>query len=112
MHREKKKPKRVQSFELSKSNTYSSQLSDTESLPFRDSWTNRDSPPGDTRDTDSITSPKTRKKYKGEAEDSESLNPLTEEPAIAVMLTTPHGTTEEQDPFDDDRLSRLGFKAH
>ena len=65
-----------------------------------------------------MLSPMTRKQEKGPEgeEDGETTPSLRAEPAaISLMLTTPHGTTErteEQNPFDDDRLSRLGHRVH
>ena len=107
--RERRRPQKTDSFDLDKSHTYPSQGSDAESVPFRNSWRSRNSPPKTSPDTESLMSPKTREPNADDKDDGETM---TAAPAIALMLTTPHGTTEQQDPFDDDRSSRLGFRTH
>ena len=110
---ERKPPQKTDSFDMSKPYSSPPRGSDPEALPFRMLWMSRDSPPKSGKTSpgrDPYLSPKTKREV--DSEDGETTPSLRAEPAIALMLTTPHGTTEEQDTFDDDRLSPLGHRTN
>lgn len=115
--RERRPPAKAASYNMASPYGGSASQSEPESLPFRMSWVGRNSPPKSGKsspDRESLISPITRKgkPVNDTEQDGETTPSLRAEPAIALLLTTPHGTTEEQNPFDSDRLSQLGHRTN